>query len=147
MTQNLVHRSDHIHHAVWREYYTKLLEGVEVYIEYSTEPNPDSNRWKYIEYPSWSTTLYYRIATPTPTRKVEFDLPKSSPVKPAVGARYWVPNLVIPAAPKEIEWINDAVDNHCFRMNLVFTTAEAAAEAARAICAGLVASKEHTNAV
>ena len=47
----------------------------------------------------------------------------------------------------EMSWINDDVDNHYFRMNLVFTTAEAAAEAARAICAGLVASKEHANAV
>ena len=145
MTQNLVHRSDHIHHAVWREYYTKLLEGVEVYIECNTDPSLDSNCWNYTEHPSWNATMYYRIATPT--RKVEFDLPKSSPVKPAVGARYWVPNLVIPAAPKEIEWINDAVDNHCFRMNLVFTTAEAATIATRAICAGLAASKEHANAV
>ena len=145
MTQNLVHRPDHIHHAVWREYYTKLLEGVEVYIECNVGPSLDSDNWKYIEHPSWSTAMCYRIATPT--RKVEFDLPKSSPVKPAVGTQYWVPHLALPASPMEMNWLNDAVDNHCFRMNLVFTTAEAAAEAARAICAGLVASKEHTNAV
>ena len=145
MTQNLVHRPDHIHHAMWREYYTKLLEGVEVYIECNRESSLDSNSWKYIEHPRWSTAMCYRIVTPT--RKVEFDLPKSSPVKPAVGAKYWVPHLVLPAAPMEMSWINDGVDNHYFRMNLVFTTAKAAAEAARAICAGLVASKEHANAV
>lgn len=145
MTQNLVHRPDHIHHAVWREYYTKLLEGVEVYIEGNIDPSLDSNRWHYIAHHSWNPAIYYRVATPT--RKVEFDLPKSSSVKPAVGTQYWVPRLVIPAAPIEMNWLNDDVDNHCFRMNLVFTTAEAAAEAARAICAGLVASKEHANAV
>ena len=145
MTQNLVHRSDHIHHAVWREYYTKLLEGVEVYIECNVGPSLDSNCWNYVEHPSWNTAVYYRIVTPT--RKVEFDLPKSSPVKAAVGTHYWVPHLTLPASPMEMNWLNDDVDNHCFRMNLVFTTAEAAATAARAICAGLVASKEHTNAV
>ena len=145
MTQNLVHRPDHIHHAVWREYYTKLLEGVEVYIECNTEPSLDSNRWSYIDRPSWNTTMRYRIATPT--RKVEFDLPKSSSVKPAVGTQYWVPHLALPASPMEMSWLNDVVDNHCFRMNLVFTTAEAAAIAAHAICAGLAASKEHANAV
>ena len=145
MTQDLVHHPDHIHHAVWREYYTKLLEGVEVYIECNVGPNLDSNCWYYIDQPSWSTTMHYRIATPT--RKVEFDLPKSSPVKPAIGTQYWVPHLTLPATPIGMNWLNDDVDNHCFRMNLVFTTAEAAAEATRAICAGLVASKEHANAV
>ena len=144
MTQDLVHRPDHIHHAVWREYYTKLLEGVEVYIECNAGPSLDNNRWYYIGQPSWSTTLYYRIVTPT--RKVEFDLPKSSSVKPAVGTKYWVPHLAIPASPMEMRWINDDVDNHCFRMNLVFTTAEAAATATHAICAGLVASKEQAEA-
>ena len=145
MTQNRVHRHDHIHHAVWREYYTKLLEGVEVCIECNAEPSLDSSCWNYVEHPSWSTAMYYRIATPT--RKVEFDLPKSSPVKPAMDAQYWVPHLALPASPMEMRWLNDHVDNHCFRMNLVFTTAEAAAIAALAICAGLAASKEHTNAV
>ena len=145
MTQDLVHRPDHIHHAVWREYYTKLLEGVEVFIECNADPSLDDNRWHYIGQPSWSTTLYYRIVTPT--RKVEFDLPKSSSVKPAVGTKYWVPRLALPASPMVVCWVNDDVDNHYFRMNLVFTTAEAAAAATRAICAGLVASKDHANAV
>ena len=145
MTQDLVHRPDHTHHAVWREYYTKLLEGVEVYIECNAGPSLDNNRWYYIGQPSWSTTMYYRIVTPT--RKVEFGLPKSSPVKPAVGAQYWVPHLAFPASPIEMNWLNDDVDNHYFRMNLVFTTAEAAATATRAICAGLAASKEHANVV
>ena len=145
MTQNLVHRPDHIHHAVWREYYTKLLEGVEVYVECNEDPSLDNNRWNYVARPSWSTTMGYRIATPT--RKVEFDLPKSSPVKLAVGAKYWVPNLALPATPIKESWFNDATDNHYFRMGLVFTTTKAAAEAARAICAGLAASKEHANVV
>ena len=145
MTQNLVHRPDHIHHAVWREYYTKLLEGVEVYIECNIDPSLDNNRWNYVAHPSWNTAMYYRVATPT--RKVEFDLPKSSPVKPAIGTPYWVPHLTLPATPIGMNWLNDDVDNHCFRMNLVFTTAEAAAIAAHAICAGLAASKEHANAV
>ena len=139
MTQNLVHRSDHIHHAVWREYYTKLLEGVEVYVECNKDPSLDNNRWNYIARPSWNTTMGYRIATPT--RKVEFDLPKSSPVKPAVDAQYWVPNLALPAAPTEMRWFNDDVDNHYFRMNLVFATAEAAIIAARAICTGCLSQR------
>ena len=140
MTQNLVHRPDHIHHAVWREYYTKLLEGVEVYIECNIYPSLDNNSWLYVAHPSWNTLRCYRVSTPT--RKVEFALPKSSPVKPAVGARYWVPNLTLPATPMKESWFNDATDNHYFRMGLVFTTAEAAAEAARAICAGLATSKD-----
>ena len=145
MTQNLVHRPDHIHHAVWREYYTKLLEGVGVYIECNTDPSLDNNSWHYVEHPSWNTIMCYRVATPT--RKVEFALPKSLPVKPAVGTQYWVPNLVLPATPIKESWFNDATDNRYFRMGLVFTTAKAAAEAARAICAGLAASNEHANVV